>query len=198
MKRRTGTVFIVIGFALMVAALVLTVYNLWDSRRAGEASKEILTSLEKQLDRESVTFPTDNPDREMPTVKIDGYRYLGKLKIPDLDIEVPVMDKWDYDRLLISPCRYSGSVYKNNMVIAAHNYSTHFGNIQSLQPDSKVIFTDVEKNVYKYKVLTVETLSPHQTDELETPTKSDPWDLTLFTCTYDGSRRCTIRCEKIK
>lgn len=196
MKRKTALLFITVGFVFMAFALGLTVYNLWDSNRAGEVSDKVLSSLNKKLGEVDTTFPTDNPDRQMPSFEIDGYRYIGKLSIPALDIEVPVMDTWDYERLQISPCLYSGSLYKDNMVIAAHNYSTHFGNIKSLKPDSKVIFTDAENNTYTYKVIGIETLSPTQVEELKQPTEKNPWSLTLFTCTYDGSQRYTVRCTK--
>ena len=45
----------------------------------------------------------------MPTAQIDGYDYIGTLTIPALELELPVMAQWDYDRLTIAPCRQFGT-----------------------------------------------------------------------------------------
>ena len=131
-------------------------------------------------------------DRQMPTIEIDGYRYIGYLQVPDLKLNLPVMEEWDYDRLTIAPCRYSGSVYLDDMVIAGHNYRKHFSPLRSMPNGTRVIFTDVEGNVYNYEIVSVEILKPDQVDYLVTKTES--WDLTLFTCTLGGQTRHTIRC----
>ena len=59
---------------------------------------------------------------------------------------------WSYPKLKIAPCRYSGSAYTGNLVIAAHNYRTHFGLLESLAPGAQVKFTDVEGNVFSYEI----------------------------------------------
>ena len=53
-------------------------------------------------------------------------------------------------------------------------------------------FTDVSGAVHRYTVMQVETLAPTAVDEM---TGGD-WDLTLFTCTYSGQARVTVRCVK--
>ena len=67
-----------------------------------------------------------NPDMSMPTIEIDGYVYVGTIQLPTLNIELPVMNNLSNQGLKISPCLYSGSIYKENAVIAAHNYINHF------------------------------------------------------------------------
>lgn len=44
-RRRSGRVEMTIGLLLIVAALLLTGYNLWDSYRAGQSSQDILLQL---------------------------------------------------------------------------------------------------------------------------------------------------------
>lgn len=135
-----------------------------------------------------------NPNIEMPETEIDGNMYIGVLKIPSQGLELPVMSKWDYAKLRLSPCRYVGSVYLNNMVICAHNYDRHFGRIKNLQLGDELSFTDVDGNVFSYRVIEVETLKPRASEEMK---NGDWWDLTLFTCTLGGATRITVRCERI-
>lgn len=92
----------------------------------------------------------------------------------------------------VSPCRYEGSVYLNNMVICGHNYNTHFGTLKDLEKGDLLTFTDMDGNVFWYQVMVIEILQPTAVEEMV----SGDWDLTLFTCTTGGATRVTIRCDK--
>ena len=126
-----------------------------------------------------------------PEVELDGLSCIGTIEIPSLDIKLPVTSEFTYDLMKLAPCRYSGSVYKGNMVIAAHNSWFHFGRIHSLDPGSQVVFTDALGNHFEYRVVLIETLTP---DSVEDMTSSD-YPLTLFTCTLDAKNRVTVRCK---
>lgn len=115
------------------------------------------------------------------------------MKIPSISLELPIIADWGYHGLRIAPCRYSGSVYLDNMVIAGHNYLSHFGYLKTLMQGDAVTFTDTDGNVFHYEVSEVEILSPYSVSEMT----SGDWDLTLFTCTVGGAARITVRCERI-
>ena len=133
-----------------------------------------------------------NPKMDMPTQEVDGHKYIGRIDIPVLDISLPVMDSWSYENLKTAPCRYKGSAYLNNMILAAHNYTKHFGPIRRLLPGDEVIFTDVGGNIFDYSVAELEQLEGTDVDEME----AGEWDLTLFTCTLGGQYRITVRCVR--
>ena len=94
----------------------------------------------------------------------------------------------------ISPCRYEGSIYLDNMVICGHNYSTHFGTLKELDAGDLVFFTDMDGNLFEYAVAETEILQPTAVEEMT----SGNWDLTLFTCTVGGATRVTVRCLKLE
>jgi sortase A len=142
-------------------------------------------------DEDDTPFFTLVPDMEMPVILKDGHEYIGILEIPSLNLELPIMSEWNYPNLKIAPCRYSGSAYQSNMVIAAHNYQSHFGRLRELNIGDAVTFTDVDGNQFHYTVADLEVLQPNAIDEM---VNSD-WDLTLFTCTIGGKTRVTVRCE---
>ncbi len=70
-------------------------------------------------------------------MKIDGNYYIGVLTIPSLDLSLPVMEDWDDEKLKISPCRYAGSLYQKNLVIAGHNYQRHFNGIEPCRSEAR-------------------------------------------------------------
>ena len=202
------------GLLLLAAAFLLTGYNLLDTRRAGLASQQAAEELKAVIPAASADTvePPDpepaeetpsaddteveipdyilNPDMEMPEIEIDGSAYIGLLEVPDLDLSLPVMSQWSYDNLRLSPCRYSGSAYSGGLVIAGHNYRTHFGPLDRLSPGAAVVFTDADGNRFTYEVSETEVLQPSDVPIL----MDDQWDLTLFTCTLDGQARFTVRC----
>lgn len=183
------------GLLLIAAALVLVLYNLWDGNRAERASAEVVEKLEPAIQGETSGY--DFSGQEMKTEEIDGYRYIGILDIPGLALSLPVMAGWDYERLKISPCLYSGSYYTDDMVICAHNYAGHFGPVKWIDIGEDVYFTAVDGSVYHYQVSNRETVKGTAAEDMLDQTKED-WDLTLFTCNTGGQTRCAVRCTSVK
>lgn len=208
MKNRKGNLLIVLGLLLAAAAFGLTLYNIQEQKKAGEAASEALAAIEAQLAHEGMHDVSDPengadaedgqpplyylyPDMSMPTAKVDGQEYVGKLEIPVLGLELPILSEWSYPGLRSAPCRYQGSVYQCNMIIAAHNYAAHFGNLKYLKQGDQLCFTDMDDNSFVYEVDCLEVLEPAEVEKME----SGDWDLTLFTCTIGGAARVTVRCN---
>ncbi|MGN0362365.1 MAG: sortase [Bilifractor sp.] len=212
-KKKTGwRIWLLTGLLLLAAALALVLYNIRESQLAGERSAEVLDLLEQQIpetpdcdvsdsedSEKSIGDGNDSEesilkDRQMPTIEINGYRYIGYLECPSIGLRLPVMEDWDYSRLKIAPCRYSGSVYRNDLVIAGHNYARHFSPLRWQEIGTEIDFTDVDGIRYTYRISDIETISP--TDIQDMVQDSSDWDLTLFTCTISGQARYTIRCVR--
>ena len=195
MKAKRGTVWINAGLLLIAAALFLSVYNEWESREARDSARQVIAQLCDELPTEAGE-PTTLPDvrREMPVKTINGRDYIGVLSIPSLELELPVTSQWDYPALKVAPCRYSGSLYQDNLIICAHNYASHFGKLKELQPGDTVLFTDMDEHVVTFQMVERETLNPMDAEGME----AGDWDLTLFTCTIDGQTRVTIRLERVE
>lgn len=195
MKANRGTVWINAGLLLIAAALFLSVYNEWESHEARDSARQVIAQLCDELPTEAGE-PTTLPDvqREMPVKTINGRDYIGVLSIPSLELELPVISQWDYPALKVAPCRYSGSLYQDNLIICAHNYASHFGKLKELQPGDIVLFTDMDEHVVTFQMVERETLNPMDAEGME----AGDWDLTLFTCTIDGQTRVTIRFERVE
>lgn len=205
-KNQIGKIFTITGLLLFAAALALSVYNLWDGYRAEQSREKLLEEYRdknqnisdegEQAEESDGQIPDYqlNPEMEMPEVmleELDGAACIGVLEIPAIDLKLPVLSEWSYPLLKKAPCRYSGSAYLDNLVIAAHNYRTHFGKLKELETGDEVIFTDAAGNRFEYKVAVVEALTPQSVEDMT----SGEWALSLFTCTLDGKNRVTVRCD---
>lgn len=187
-KKKAGSVLIVLGILLVCAALALFLVNQWAAAWAKDASDQILPQLKEHIETSDARFESD----EMTEMMIDGYAYIGYLTVPALGLDLPVMSEWDYTRLKIAPCRYAGSTKTGNLVLCAHNYDRHFGNIKTLSVGDEVDFTDMDGVTTSYTVASVEILEPTAVEDMT----DSGYDLTLFTCTYGGASRVTVRCEE--
>lgn len=190
-EKRPGRLWIWAGLALLAAALLLTAYNLACDVRAGRSADAALAGISAAPRDTQAPDYRLAPDMEMPTCLVDGCRYIGTLSVPTLDLTLPVAAEWSYDQLRQTPCRYSGTAYRGNMVIAAHNYTRHFGRLNTLSPGDSVVFTDVDGNEFHYQVAELETLAPTDVEDMT----ASEWELTLFTCTVGGRARVAVRCQ---
>ena len=136
----------------------------------------------------------DPYDKEMTVVEVKGEKYIGYVSIPELNLDLPVMAEWSYRKLRKSPCHYTGSTKTDDLVIFAHNYSRHFGRLNRLSLGDEVIFTDMNGVITKYQVVDIDELSAYAVEEMT----AGEYDLTLFTCTYGGRARVTVRCDRVE
>lgn len=223
MKAKLGTVLMILGALMVLAAVGLFVLNLREQTSAAESVQmlmpQIVDAIQQRQTEPEETEPattepaqptepegTDDPtpsqpvilpqpeNKAFPVVEIDGYGYIGFLTIPSLELELPVMADWSYAQLKIAPCRYTGEGDSNDLVIMAHNYDRHFGRISGLHPGDTVAFTDMNGVTVYYEVVALDILAPSAVEEMT----AGEYDLTLFTCTYGGKTRVTVRCDRVE
>ena len=206
MPKKSGIIFVTIGVVLIFSALLLSFYNGFEDHRAGQQAESLMDEIHSAMTEETdpttkpteieieITEPTETRPAEMPVVMINGYDYIGYVSIPDLELELPVMAEWDYSRLKIAPCRHFGSSRTDDLVIAAHNYKTHFGSLSKLESGAEVIFTDMDGIENHYVLVRdPETLAPDAVDAVQ----NSGYDLVLYTCTPGGATRVVAFCNRV-
>ena len=208
MRKWIGIICIILGAACLMAAIGFVVYNRWEAENAAYISQSLLQDVQLVIDENKTNDPLqsengnadsvkndDLPEdaktpTEMATIKVDGYDCIGILSVPVLELELPVLTEWSYAKLKQAPCHYYGSYYEANFVIAAHNYTAHFGRLSELRSGDIVIFTDVQGVEYYYEVVLLETLPPTATEAMI----ASGFALSLYTCTPGGGNRVTVHC----
>ena len=188
MPKKSGVILISLGAVLILAALLLFLHNRSEDRRAGQEAESLLEDV-----RSSMAANADPEPQEEPAEEII-YDYAGVIVIPDLSLELPVIDQWNYARLKVAPCRQSGDAADGDLVIAAHNYKSHFGYLDRLEPGASVIFTDMEGTVYRYAVEEIRQLAPEDAEDVSSVFSSE-YPLVLYTCTPGGKARVAVFCR---
>ena len=169
-KKTKGNLLITLGILLIAAAIGLAGYNLWDAGRAQKAAEEItgqlISEIESKVEDGKTAAPYMDPNTPMPVEMIDGYEYIGVLEIPSEGLSLPVMKEWDYTRLKISPCRFTGSYYSDDLVICAHNYMRHLGPLLQIGIGEDIYFTNVDGLSIRYIVTNRETVEPTAVEQM--------------------------------
>ena len=205
MRKGIGFTCIALGLVCLIIALGFVVYNAHEAKTGEKTAQALLQNVQQIMNQESPgeveplageVLPESQMEaclQEMQTIPAGSYESIGIVSIPVLELELPVLTDWSYEKLKNAPCHYFGSCYQSDFVIAAHNYPSHFGRLSQLQKGDLVIFTDVTGVNHCYEVVLLETLSATATEEMIT----SGFDLSLYTCTPGGNNRVTVRCTRI-
>ena len=191
---------LMLGSALVLAAVCLYVYDRLEDARAGAQAALAVSQLRQSQSIAAVSeteqpadsaesLPTEDAESkpesasETPASSIER-EYLGVLTIPALGLELPVQTEWSKANLKVSPCRQCGS--------AAHNYKSHFGRLSSLSEGDEVRFTSQDGAEAVYTVERTAQVSPEEPEAL----REGGCPLVLYTCTPGGKARVVVYCQK--
>ena len=177
-----GLILLLLGCILLLTAGGWFIYNIVEDQQAGQQAADILTRFEE----------VSQEVADAPVITVDGDAFCGKVIIEKLGVTLPVYDEWDYTRLKAAPCRYTGGIDTDDIIIAAHNYQSHFGTLGSLQSGDEVKLVDAHGTTHLYEVKELVKLDGTAVSDMQ----AGGWDLTLFTCTKSGEQRVTVRCER--
>ena len=207
---RRGNILILFGFILIVAASILTLVNIKEeaesNNQIASITSELVSIPEKPKIRQPIRLEItteeimdeysndqgSNTLNQKSTIEIDGNAYMGLISIPKIGLDVPVMDNWSYPKLKVSPCRFLGSLENNDLVVAGHNYKSHFSNIKKLSIGDALQFKCTDGEVIGYTVSDIEVVNPNQLDRII----DTEYDLILFTCTSSGTQRFLLKCTR--
>lgn len=191
-------VFISLGTLCIVSSLFIAIYTQVEEEKAKTFSNEVVVNFTEQISssNEAVTFDTSQKvdTRYVSTLEIDDQEYIGVLCVPSLNLTLPVASDWDYNSLKNTPCTFSGTIENKNLVIAGHNYKSHFGYLDTLNIDDTAYILDASGNVHNYKITFIQILEADDITEL----LNNEWDLTLFTCVkLNNTHRYVVRLNEI-
>lgn len=183
---RPRRLLVAAGALLLLAGALLAGQNLLTERRAARQTADLLAAVETRI-----AAPADLPAPEVTGDPWAGYEVIGVVGLPDLGLSLPVLADYTQDLLAVAPCRYTDdlALEPGQLVVAGHNYRTHFGRLGELAPGSRITWQNLDGVTYTYTVTEVTEIDAGDREALE----QGDWDLTLFTCDVTRTRRILVR-----
>lgn len=163
----------------------------------GEEFKSLVVQTQPEPQAENTPlFPEAETWAEIPTrnegILIQGDLYIGLMEIPSLGLSLPIHMNMSQRNLSTAPCVYAGSLLGHDLVVAGHNYRSHFWYLKDLKSGDSIQITNPNGQVFRYVVKSQEIV--HQS-ETAVVMDREGWDLTLYTCQYpDNTYRVVLRC----
>lgn len=143
---------------------------------------------------------------ETENVELEGYKVIGIVKIPKINIEYPILEieisnpEETKKPMKLSIVKYWGEGVNElgNLSIAGHNNhdGTMFGKTKKLEIGDIIELTDLDKNTIQYKIYDKFITTPNDVTILETKDNSIR-EVTLITCTNGDKSRLILKAKEI-
>ena len=192
------TVYKIILIILVVTAIVLSILvvrkNI-ESKKIENNTQEVLQEIKKE------NKTTENQIDVIQEIdeQIDGYKVIGIINIPKLNIEYPILEKTNEHSLKLSITKFYGEKInqKGNVVLAGHNNLNKkmFGKINKLENGDIIELTDSQMVTVKYQVFNKYVIDPNDIDCIF-PIDENTREVTLITCTNRDKNRLVVKARE--
>lgn len=132
--------------------------------------------------------------------EVDGYKVIGKLEIPKIELTTYILSETSKDSLNKSVTKLCGPKINGigNLCIAGHNYNKKnmFSNLNKLENGDRIFITDTKGNKVEYLVYDKYKVYPKETECLSQETEGER-EITLITCTTGAIKRLIIKAVEL-
>ncbi len=201
------------------------IYAEYDRNKSEQVSQEILANMtfeepEEKLEaivvilnsafeeEQAVEVVEENQEPvEIPIVQIatssDGTNYytIGRINIPKINVNYPILSETTTELLKISPCKFWGADpnKEGNFCIVGHNYrnTKFFSKVPTLENGDIIEVTDLSGKTVQYSVYDKYIVEPDDTS-CTTQLTNGRTEITLITCTDDSKQRVIVKATAIK
>lgn len=186
-------------YILLIISLIVVVILI--------AGKELTSRNNEKLNQEVLSeFNNITDTNQIGELTLNGYDVIGKVKIPKINIEYPILNiETSNPEETKVPMRYGivkywgGNVNDyGNLSIAGHNNynGTMFGKTKKLEIGDIVELTDLTNRTIQYKIYDIFITDPNDVSILKTEDETVR-EVTLITCTNGNKERLILKAREI-
>ena len=193
-----------IFYMLLIAILVvlgMIIYKYGSNQINERESQEVVQAF-SNIDFSNIEEKSENEIQ----LEFKGYKVIGIVKIPKIDIEYPILEIGNIDPesakapMKISIIKYWGENVNDygNLSIAGHNNKngTMFGKTKKLQIGDIVELTDLKGETIQYSIYDIFVTDPNDVSIL-LPKEEKVREVTLITCTNGNKQRYILKAKEL-
>lgn len=189
-KSRLSFCLFIIGVVLIIISVVQCVYAYFVVKSIDVDCIETVKKIENHLPEYQEGYRGISENSIMPSVEIDGTDFIGLIEVPGYDIKLPICSEWNTETVASCPCRYTGSVYNDTLIIGGADKEDQFGFADEIDVGNAVSVTDMTGQTCSYEVIKVNHVKNISKEKL----RSEEDDLTLFVKRSYSSEYIIVRC----
>lgn len=228
-KKKFYRIEFFISVFIMCLLFSYYIYAEYDKNRSEQVSKDILANLEIEEPQETndntimqqdgvlvvvlnndyqISDPetTETPKSNIPSTQIyttksgKQYSVIGRVQIPKIEVDYPILSDCDEELLKIAPNKYHGADPNEvgNLCIAGHNYRNKkfFSKVPILENGDIIKITDLSGKNIDYVVYSKYNVHPKDMSCTSQKTNGKK-EITLITCNDDSSERVIIKATEV-
>ena len=193
------TVYKTILAMLAITALVLAIFIIKKYIEGNKIENNIQSVLQ-EIKKEKQSNPNQIDVIKEIDEEIEGYKVVGIINIPKINIEYPILEKTNKESLKLSITKFWSEKInqKGNVVLAGHNNLNNkmFGKIDRLENGDIIELTDSQMVTVKYQVFDKYVIDPNDIDCIF-PIDENTREITLITCTNRDKNRLVVKAREI-
>lgn len=193
------TVYKTILVMLVITALVLATFIIKKYIEGNKIESNIQSVLQ-EIKKEKQSNPNQIDVIKEIDEEIEGYKVVGIINIPKINIEYPILEKTNKESLKLSITKFWGEKInqKGNVVLAGHNNLNNkmFGKIDRLENGDIIELTGSQMVTVKYQVFDKYVIDPNDIDCIF-PIDENTREITLITCTNRDKNRLVVKAREI-
>lgn len=151
----------------------------------------------------NITDSLENSDEAIAEInqQIQGNKVVGIIKIPEINLEYPILETTSKETLKLSITKFWGNKINEigNVTLAGHNNlnGTMFGKLNKLKNGDVIELTDIQNTTLKYEVFKTYIIDPNDITCI-LPEQEGTREITLITCTNGNKNRFIVKAREIK
>lgn len=185
--------------AVLVIILVIVVILIALKYGKNQINEKELTSVVDEV-KTKLNDITNEENEKKVDVEYKGYKVVGMIKIPKIDLEYPIIDKTNEQSMKVSITKFWGNNVNDigNFSMAGHNNfdGTMFGKTKKLEIGDSIEMTDLTGKTIEYKIFSKYVIDPNEV-ECVNSVEPNTREITLITCTNGRSNRLIIKAREI-
>lgn len=193
------TVYKTILVMLVITALVLATFIIKKYIEGNKIENNIQSVLQ-EIKKEKQSDPNQIDVIKEIDEEIEGYKVVGIINIPKINIEYPILEKTNKESLKLSITKFWGEKInqKGNVVLAGHNNLNNkmFGKIDKLENGDIIELTDSQMVAVEYQVFDKYIIDPNDINCIF-PVEENTREVTLITCTNRDKNRLVVKAREI-
>ena len=178
----------------IIATIVLIIIKYGRSQKNEKELKEVVATITTQIQ--------ENKEENEPIgdIEVKGYKVVGIIKIPKINIEYPILEKTTDEAMKYSVTHFWGDEVNaiGNYTIAGHNNmdGTMFGNTSELDIGDIIELTGLDGKKIQYQIFKQYIIDPEDVSCVKS-VKAGTREVTLITCTNGHKNRRVTKAREI-